>query len=381
MAGPTPSWNTVPLFGTWRNYDGTLKAGSYKVTSAVRVTNTTDDVIVPAGLVASGTLNEKEAVGGGVTRSLYLDVPASDDPDNDIKGWQLTVEVTFKDSPGEKYTIETPLSSALNTPPGVNLRKVILPQTIPVPASVFIKGVPGGLAVYDADGDVVDAAGNKVTGGGSGGSSGPVYSGSITDASAVGKTVLTALDGAVARAAIGAGTSNLVIGTTVGTAKSGAYVPDWAEVTGKPTTFAPTIGTTATTAKAGNYVPAWGEITAKPATFAPTIGTGATDAKAGNYVPAWTEVTGKPATFAPSAHTHTATDLSGVVKTVNGGAPDAAGNVTVAAGAPTLANLPAGSVLYTATTTRPTSRTDVMVIFTGADPGSAALDNDMWWSA
>lgn len=30
----------------------------------------------------------------------------------------------------------------------------------------------------------------------------------------------------------------------------------WDDVTGKPSTFAPTIGTTATTAKAGNYAPA-----------------------------------------------------------------------------------------------------------------------------
>lgn len=29
----------------------------------------------------------------------------------------------------------------------------------------------------------------------------------------------------------------------------------WADITGKPATFAPTIGTTATTAKAGNYAP------------------------------------------------------------------------------------------------------------------------------
>jgi len=349
MAGPTPSWNTVPLFGTWRNYDGTLKAGNYKVTSAVRVTNATDDVIVPAGLVASGALNEKESTGGGKTYSLYADVPASDDPDNDVRGWQLTVEVTFKDSPGEKYVIDTPLSAATGNPPGINLRKVLLPQTIPVPATVFIKGVPGGLAVYDADGDVVDAAGNKVIGGGGGLTS--VASADITDATATGRSLLKATDATNVRTLIGAGTSSLALGTT------------------------------GTTAKAGNYVPAWAEITSKPTTFAPVIGTGATDAKAGNYVPAWTEVTGKPTTFTPSAHTHTAADLSGVVKTVNGGAPDAAGNVTVAAGSPTLANLPAGSVLYTATTSRPTSRTDVMVIFTGADPGSAALDNDMWWSA
>lgn len=37
-------------------------------------------------------------------------------------------------------------------------------------------------------------------------------------------------------------------------AKPSSYVPTWAEVTGKPTTFAPIIGTTATTALAGNTV-------------------------------------------------------------------------------------------------------------------------------
>lgn len=34
-----------------------------------------------------------------------------------------------------------------------------------------------------------------------------------------------------------------------------AGTPAWNDITGKPSTFAPTIGTTATTAKAGNYTP------------------------------------------------------------------------------------------------------------------------------
>ena len=37
-----------------------------------------------------------------------------------------------------------------------------------------------------------------------------------------------------ARAAIGAGTSNLEIGTTAGTAKAGDYVPDWSDIQNKP---------------------------------------------------------------------------------------------------------------------------------------------------
>lgn len=40
---------------------------------------------------------------------------------------------------------------------------------------------------------------------------------------------------------------------TIGEGSGGEVT--WADVTGKPSTYAPTIGTTATTAKAGNYTP------------------------------------------------------------------------------------------------------------------------------
>lgn len=56
----------------------------------------------------------------------------------------------------------------------------------------------------------------------------------ISDATATGRSVLTAADAAAARAAIGAGTSSLAIGTTAGTAKDGAYQPTWGQVNGKP---------------------------------------------------------------------------------------------------------------------------------------------------
>lgn len=67
----------------------------------------------------------------------------------------------------------------------------------------------------------------------------------ISDATAVGRSVLTAVDAAAARTAIGAGTSNLAIGTTSTTAKAGNYVPAWTEVTGKPATFTPPAATEA----------------------------------------------------------------------------------------------------------------------------------------
>ena len=59
---------------------------------------------------------------------------------------------------------------------------------------------------------------------------GAITSNDITDATTVGKSVLTATDAAAARTAIGAGTSNLAVGTTADTAKVGNYVPSTVEV-------------------------------------------------------------------------------------------------------------------------------------------------------
>lgn len=58
-----------------------------------------------------------------------------------------------------------------------------------------------------------------------GGSSGDVTASQISDSTATGRAVLTAEDAAAARAAIGAGTSSLAIGTTSSTAKAGDYAP------------------------------------------------------------------------------------------------------------------------------------------------------------
>jgi hypothetical protein len=58
----------------------------------------------------------------------------------------------------------------------------------------------------------------------------------ISDSTATGRSVLTAVDAAAARTAIGAGTSSLAIGSTGSTAKAGNWFPSFSEVTG-------TIGT------------------------------------------------------------------------------------------------------------------------------------------
>lgn len=59
----------------------------------------------------------------------------------------------------------------------------------------------------------------------SGGGGGSVTVDSITDASDVGKNLLKVADASAARTAIGAGTSNLKVGTTATDAKAGNYAP------------------------------------------------------------------------------------------------------------------------------------------------------------
>lgn len=115
----------------------------------------------------------------------------------------------------------------------------------------------------------------------------------ITDVTPVGKSLLLAETQTLARAAIGAGTSNLQVGTTAGTAMAG-------------NTPLLKVGTAATDAKAGNYKPTAEDISnatatglslikaidaaaARTAIGAGTsnlaIGTTASTAKAGDYKP------------------------------------------------------------------------------------------------
>jgi hypothetical protein len=154
----------------------------------------------------------------------------------------------------------------------------------------------------------------------------------ISDSTATGRSVITAADAAAARTAIGAGTSNLTIGTTSTTAKAGDYQPSSTNITDSTVTGRSlitatnaaaartaigagtsnlAIGTTSTTAKAGDYQPTSANISDSTvtgrslitATDAPaartaigagtsnlTIGTTSATAKAGDYKPTWSEV-------------------------------------------------------------------------------------------
>lgn len=204
----TSSWNKVTVYATWENYDLSPKAGTWTASIPVRVTNATDDVIFPAGTFASGSLDT--TVGH---RSLSFQCFATDDPDNDTQGFQVTITVKFADgSATEVYIIPIPLASAGT---GLNLRAVTLPQFFPPPQPVLVKGIPNGIAPLDADGDVNDASGQKILPGGGGGST--TVDG-ITDATAVGKLVLKSANAAAVRSNIGAA----IIGSIAGTALDAA---------------------------------------------------------------------------------------------------------------------------------------------------------------
>ena len=163
------SWSLVRVFGTWVNHGGTKLAGKYKVTIPARLTNSADDLIIPAGVFAQGDLVVAEGV-----PSLSLMVPATDDPDIQQDGWLVTVEVSFSGAQAaERYIIEVPIADRPSpdggTGAGVNLRTIMLTAQQPSQIAMYGVGVAGGLATLSGDGlAVLDAEGNPISGGGVG---------------------------------------------------------------------------------------------------------------------------------------------------------------------------------------------------------------------
>lgn len=106
------------------------------------------------------------------------------------------------------------------------------------------------------------------------------------------KGLLGMATAALFRAAIGLGSASLRnegagngLDADLLDGQHGAYYRDWANLTGKPATYAPTA-----------HGHAWAEISGAPATA--------------TRWPAFDEVTGKPAAYPPSAHTHAAADIT-----------------------------------------------------------------------
>lgn len=125
----------------------------------------------------------------------------------------------------------------------------------------------------------------------------------ISDSTTVGRSVVTAVDAAAARTAIGAGTSSLALGTTGTTAKAGDYAPPVASETVSGTVELATAAETTTGTDSTRAVHPAGlkvELDKKSAT------THIHDDR--YYTEGETDL--KLAERAPNVHTHVATDIS-----------------------------------------------------------------------
>ncbi|WP_202969919.1 hypothetical protein, partial [Endozoicomonas atrinae] len=79
------------------------------------------------------------------------------------------------------------------------------------------------------------------------------------------------------------------------------WVPSWAQVTGKPSTFTPS---------AHNHDSSYYTKSQTDTLLASKSDSHAHPYRADTWVPTWSDVTGKPATFTPSAHTHPISDIT-----------------------------------------------------------------------
>jgi len=200
---PSANWDAVPVWGHFFQADDvTPQAGSVRFKLMQRVTRGDGRRIYPEGATVERTIgdlsadpvtrdavraawraaDEAAAVAAGgtfdgaawdawwntsMTGAVFASFPASDDPDIVQTGYQVKVEERLTSGAGKVYFIQPMLAHLQTTPPGINLGLVEVPPGAPTaPAPIYAKGLAGGVAALDADGDVVDAAGAKVLAGG-----------------------------------------------------------------------------------------------------------------------------------------------------------------------------------------------------------------------
>ncbi len=201
MANPNDRWNAVPVWGFYFNGDDvTPQGGKVVLTLTQRVSRVDGRRIYPEGARIERTIGDTDA--DPVTRdavraawraadeakaaaagevfdgavwdarwndllkgSVFASFPASDDPDIVQTGYQVKVEERLNSGAGKIYYVQPLLAHLDGVPPGINLGLIEVPPGSPTaPAPVYAKGLPGGVAPLDADGDVVDAEGTKVKG-------------------------------------------------------------------------------------------------------------------------------------------------------------------------------------------------------------------------
>ena len=239
MANPSSKWDFVPVWGVYLRIDNLPSAGTVQFTLAQRITRVDGRLIYPDGAAVSaiiGNTSQQDATVRAAVRAawratdetaagvdfdgaawdvwwdtiivpaaIFTSFPASDDPDIVQRGYSVTVKEQLQSGGGKQFAI-APVTEHLDLPiPGINLGLIEVPPGSSVPAPMYAKGVPGGVAALNLAGQVVNAAGEVITPGGGGVSSWD----DLEDKPAV---IAAGATEAAARAAIGAGTSNLALG-------------------------------------------------------------------------------------------------------------------------------------------------------------------------
>lgn len=164
MPQPSPSWDTRRVHITYRSrLTGALESGTWMAQATGRITNRLPDgktAVFRAGKIGEGDLNVTEGL-----PSFTADLPIVDDPDNTPNGGYITLVFSFGNQT-ETHQISPLLSWPTGSGPydGTDLALLLDPANIPIAPPLAMLGVPGGVARLDSDGDVVNAAGQKVTG-------------------------------------------------------------------------------------------------------------------------------------------------------------------------------------------------------------------------
>lgn len=170
MPAPSATWSVRRVYGTYRNVLSlNMEPGTWSASITGRIVNTLAGgakQIFRPGVIGTGSLNTVEG-----QPSIDLQLPVTDDPDNTPSGGAITLTITFAAGGSETYTL-SPLESwpvgTTGGSGGTDLATLLDPATTPSAPPYVTVGVAGGVARLDADGDVVDANGDKVTGGSGG---------------------------------------------------------------------------------------------------------------------------------------------------------------------------------------------------------------------
>lgn len=153
------AWTYVPVRGTYRTFSGAPASGWVRFTMPYRMADNTTGVIYPADTFFQADLDQ--------SGHFETELPATDDPNVTPSGWVYRVQEHFGNADGRHFPLAVPAAAQAS---GIDLVNALPAEQFPPESSVLYRGVPGGVAVLNAFGQVLDGFGHPVTGGAAGGS-------------------------------------------------------------------------------------------------------------------------------------------------------------------------------------------------------------------